>query len=248
MNDDQLLRYSRHLLLSDIDVDGQQALLDAHVMIIGLGGLGSPVALYLAAAGVGKLSLVDDDHVEISNLQRQIAHQQAAVGRSKVESAATSCQQLNADVVVEVYPFRATNEWLNYHLSGVSLVVDCSDNAAVRYAINARCVAHAIPWVSGAAIGFSGQVAVFDPRDSLSPCYGCLYPNLNDQQLSCAEAGVLSPLVGVIGSMQALEALRLISPFGSPQAGWLATYDAKAGQWQRWQLSKRSNCPHCNPV
>ncbi|WP_320820488.1 molybdopterin-synthase adenylyltransferase MoeB [Thalassolituus sp.] len=247
MNDDQLLRYSRHLLLSDIDVDGQQALLDAHVMIIGLGGLGSPVALYLAAAGVGKLSLVDDDHVEISNLQRQIAHQQAAVGRSKVESAATSCQQLNADVVVATYPLRATDEWLNDHLSDVSLVVDCSDNAAVRYAINAQCVAHSTPWVSGAAIGFSGQVAVFDPRNNLSPCYGCLYPSLNDQQLSCAEAGVLSPLVGVIGSMQALEALRLISPFGSPQAGWLATYDAKAGQWQRWQLSKRPNCPHCNP-
>jgi molybdopterin/thiamine biosynthesis adenylyltransferase len=242
MKDDQLLRYSRHILLPQLDIEGQQAIMSAHVMIIGLGGLGSPVALYLAAAGVGEFTLVDDDSVELTNLQRQIAHNTHSLDLSKVESAKTSMLAMNPEVTVHCHPVRADNEWLCQHLNGVTLMVDCSDNADIRYAMNDAALAKNIPWVSGAAVGFAGQVAVFDPREDNSPCYRCLYPALSDDVLSCAESGVLSPVVGVIGSLQSTEALRLITKFGEKQHGCLHTWDALSGDWRRWKLSQRENC------
>jgi len=246
MNDEQLLRYSRHLLLPGIDIDGQQAIADAHVMIIGLGGLGSPVALYLAAAGVGTLSLVDDDVVELSNLQRQIAHSLDTVGRSKVASAAARCRDLNPEVITHTHEIRADRRWLTEHLrNNVAVVVDCSDNSAVRYALNDACLSMNVPWVSGAAVEFSGQVAVFDPRQIDAPCYRCLYPSLKDEALSCSENGILSPLVGVVGSLQSTEVLRLLTGFGQPQHGLLRTYDARSGDWQRWKVPVRKACESC---
>lgn len=242
MNDDQLLRYSRHILLPQLDIEGQEKICQAHVMVIGLGGLGSPVALYLAASGVGTLTLVDDDVVEVSNLQRQIAHSQADVGRSKADSAAGSVTALSASTDVHAQIVRADEDWLATQLAGVDIVVDCSDNAAVRYSINRACLQHSIPWVSGAAIAFSGQVSVFDPRQSDAPCYQCLYPDLSDEVLSCAESGILSPVTGIIGTVQATEVLRLITGFGRPQHGFLHTYDALEGEWRRWQLKRRRGC------
>lgn len=246
MKDEQLLRYSRHILLPDVDIDGQQAICDAHVLIIGLGGLGCPVALYLAAAGVGQLTLVDDDVVEASNLQRQIAHRDDGVGQLKVSSAAAQCRALNPEILITEATHRADASWLSDHLAGVTLVVDCSDNATVRYALNQACLAAKVPWVSGAAIGLSGQVAVFDPRSEDAPCYRCLYPNLSDEQLSCAESGVLSPVVGVIGAMQATEALRLLTGFGKPQYGVLHTWDARDNEWRRWTLAPVPGCSDCS--
>lgn len=246
MRDEQLLRYSRHILLPQLDIEGQQALLEAHVLILGLGGLGCPVAQYLAASGVGELSLVDDDHVELSNLQRQTAHGSADVGRLKVASAADEIHRLNPDVVVHAYAERADEAWLTTHLADVSLVVDCTDNAGVRYALNKAALTTATPWVSGAAVGFSGQLTVFDPRRDESPCYRCLYPNLNEQQLTCAENGVLSPLVGVIGTMQALEAIKTLTGAGEPLAGKLLTYDALTSDWRSWRLAKAAGCPDCS--
>ncbi|WP_300427469.1 molybdopterin-synthase adenylyltransferase MoeB [uncultured Thalassolituus sp.] len=242
MNNDELLRYSRHILLPQLDVEGQEAIAGAHVLIVGLGGLGSPVALYLAASGVGRLTLVDDDVVEVSNLQRQIAHDQTRVGQSKVASAAARIAEMNAAVSVEAIQARADAAWLKATAADVSLIVDCSDNAAVRYAINDHCLDHDIPWVSGAAIAFSGQVAVFDPRVPGSPCYRCLYPALSDEALSCAESGILSPITGLIGSTQAVETLRLLTGFGTSQTGWLNTYDGLSGEWRRWRLNQRAGC------
>lgn len=242
MKDDELLRYSRHILLPQIDIDGQQAINDAHVMIIGLGGLGSPVALYLAAAGIGEFTLVDDDVVELTNLQRQIAHTTDAVGSSKVESAKASMLAINPNVIVHCYQQRANPKWLNEHLDKVTLMVDCSDNAEIRYAMNDVAIAKKIPWVSGAAVGFTGQVAVFDPSEDNSPCYRCLYPTLSSETLSCAESGVLSPVVGVIGSLQATEALRILTGFGEKQHGYLHTWDALTNGWHRWKLTPVDDC------
>ena len=242
MNDSDLLRYSRHILLPQIDIDGQQAISNAHVMVIGAGGLGSPVILYLAAAGVGRLTLVDDDVVELSNLQRQIAHQTGAIGTAKSTSAAATVAGINPHTVVISVQQRADDAWLEAHTHDVTLIVDCSDNATVRYAINRVARHRGIPWVSGAAVGFSGQVAVFDPREAGSPCYSCLYPALTEQQLSCAENGILSPVVGVIGCTQATEALRLLTGFGRSQCGFLHTYDALTGEWRRWRLNPRPDC------
>jgi len=242
MKDDQLLRYSRHILLSEVDVDGQQAICNAHVMIIGLGGLGSPEALYLAAAGVGTLTLVDDDIVEESNLQRQIAHSIESVGQAKVVSAARECMVLNPDVILHAETMRADKDWLMARAAGVSLIVDCSDNAEVRYAINDACLAHGIPWVSGAAIAFSGQVAVFDPRQTGAPCYRCLYPALADEEMTCAGSGILSPVTGVVGALQATEALRLLVGFGQPQHGVLQTWDALGNDWRRWKITPADGC------
>ncbi|TNC83881.1 MAG: molybdopterin-synthase adenylyltransferase MoeB, partial [Thalassolituus sp.] len=229
MKDDHLLRYSRHILLPEVDIEGQEAISRATVVVIGLGGLGSPVALYLAASGVGHLILVDDDQVEVSNLQRQVVHDSASVGLSKVESAAQRCQAVNPDVKISCYVQRADVEWFSQQdwLSsddGMTVIVDCSDNAAVRYAINDVCLQNHIPWVSGAAVALNGQVAVFDPREEGAPCYRCLYPALQDGALTCSENGILSPVVGIIGTTQVVEALRLIVGFGAPQHGYLRTY------------------------
>jgi adenylyltransferase/sulfurtransferase len=251
MNDDQLLRYSRHILLPEVDIEGQEAIAEATVVVVGLGGLGAPVALYLAASGVGHLILVDDDQVEVSNLQRQVIHDTASVGLSKVASAAQRCQAVNPDVNISCYVQRADfdwlsqQDWLNGHGSshdGLTVIVDCSDNAAIRYAINDVCVQRHIPWVSGAAVALNGQVAVFDPRQQDAPCYRCLYPSLKDDALTCSENGILSPVVGVIGTTQVVEALRLIVEFGTPQHGYLRTYDASTGDWQRWKVPARQSC------
>ncbi|UXD86825.1 HesA/MoeB/ThiF family protein [Thalassolituus hydrocarboniclasticus] len=245
MNDQQLLRYSRHILLPQLDIDGQQALLDAHVMIIGLGGLGCPVLQYLAASGVGRLSLVDDDRVELSNLQRQTAHGSADIGLLKAESAAAEVQRLNPEVQVITHAVRADADWLAMHLAGVDLVVDCTDNSRVRYELNRACIARSVPWVSGAAVGLNGQITLFDPRQADAPCYRCLYPSLDNQQLSCAESGVLSPLVGIIGAMQALEALKVLAGIGESLSGRLLTFDALQGEWRRWGISRNPSCSDC---
>jgi len=239
MNDEQLLRYSRQIMLPELDIEGQERLLNATVLLVGLGGLGSPVAMYLAAAGVGHLMLADHDQVDLSNLQRQIAHTTARLGQSKVHSAAQTLKALNPEVRVTEVEERLEGERLQTLVEGADLVVDGTDNFGVRYAINAACV-------SGAAIRLEGQVAVFDPRDPDSPCYRCLYDVDRDEQLSCAASGVLAPLVGIIGSMQALEAIKLLAGFGTSLAGKLLLFDASTAHWRELRLPKDPDCPVCS--
>lgn len=245
MNDEQLLRYSRQIMLPDVDLDGQDKLLAAHVLIIGLGGLGSPVAMYLAAAGVGHLTLVDFDAVDLTNLQRQIVHTTARIGMNKAASAAQSLRELNPDVRVDTIEQLLDADALLAQVKMASLVIDCTDNFQTRFAINAACVAAKVPLVSGAAIRLEGQVAVFDARLETSPCYRCLYEEDSDD-LTCAANGVLAPLVGVIGSMQALEAIKLICGFGTGLAGRLLLLDARHSQWRELKLPKDPCCPLCS--
>lgn len=245
MNDEQLLRYSRHIMLPDLDIEGQEKLLAAHVLILGLGGLGSPVAMYLAAAGVGHLTLVDDDEVDLSNLQRQIVHTTERIGQSKVASAAQTIAQLNPEVEVTCLTQRLDQKALKQQLADVDLALDCTDNFSTRFALNAACVTTRTPLVSGAAIRLEGQVAVFDSRRPESPCYRCLYEDQNDENLSCAASGVLAPLVGVIGTMQALEALKLLAGFGTDLAGRLLLFDARHAQWRELKLARDPKCPVC---
>lgn len=244
MNDEQLLRYSRHIMLPDVDIDGQEKLLAARVLIIGLGGLGSPVAMYLAAAGVGHLTLVDFDAVDLSNLQRQIAHTNARIGENKAVSAAQNLRELNPDIVIDCIEKLLDADALAEQVKLATVVVDCTDNFQTRFALNAACVAAKVPLVSGAAIRLEGQVAVFDSRDSDSPCYRCLYEEDSDD-LTCAANGVLAPLVGIIGSMQALETIKLICCFGTNLAGRLLLLDARHSQWRELKLPKDKNCPVC---
>lgn len=246
MNDQQLLRYSRQILLPDIDIEGQQALLGARVMIIGLGGLGSPVASYLAAAGVGELLLVDDDEVDLSNLQRQIVHTTERIGMTKVESARLAIAALNPEIKVTALAERLTGESLQKALSGVDLLVDCCDNFATRFELNRACFNAGIPLVSGAAIRMEGQISVYDPRQADSPCYQCLYTEGDDEGLSCSDSGVLAPLVGVIGSMQALEAIKVITGVGRSLVGRLLLFDAKQMEWRSLKLKKDPQCPVCS--
>ncbi|MET0379556.1 MAG: molybdopterin-synthase adenylyltransferase MoeB [Spongiibacteraceae bacterium] len=246
MNDDQLLRYSRQILLPDFDVDGQERLLAAKVLIVGLGGLGSPVALYLAAAGVGEIWLADHDSVDVSNLQRQIAHTQDDIGRPKVASAAEKLRALNPAIRVDTIGERLQGTMLEDACKTVDLVVDCSDNFRTRFALNAACWKFKKPLVSGAAIRSEGQLLVIDPRRGDSPCYRCLYDDsVADTQLSCSENGVLAPIVGVIGTLQALEAIKLLANFGEPAAGKLWVFDGKALEWRSLQLKKAEDCPVC---
>ncbi len=245
MNDDQLLRYSRQIMLPDVDIAGQEALLSAHVVVVGIGGLGCPAALYLAAAGVGKLTLVDNDQVELSNLQRQIAHSSSKLGAAKVDSAAERIQSLNSDVTVHTYPQYWDVELAQTLLDSATLVLDCTDNLATRLALNSQCYASKTPLVSGAAIGLEGQLSVFDFRQRQTPCYQCLYTCDDGEDLTCAANGILAPVVGVIGAMQALEALKLIVGFGQCLNGRLLILDAKYLQWRELQLQKRSDCPVC---
>jgi molybdopterin/thiamine biosynthesis adenylyltransferase len=246
MNDNQLLRYSRHILLDDIDIEGQQRLLDANVLVIGAGGLGSAAALYLAAAGVGRMTLVDDDRVDLTNLQRQIMHTTARVGILKVASGREALQQINDDVEVTTIAERVSGEQLSALTAKATVVLDCSDNFETRHAINRACVAHAVPLVSGAAIRFDGQISVFDSRDPASPCYACLFaPDLAFEETLCAEMGVFSPLVGIIGSMQAAEALKLIAVIGRSLAGRLLMLDARSMTWDSIQVPRNTACPVC---
>ena len=245
MNDEQLLRYSRQIMLTEFDVAGQQALLDARVLVIGLGGLGSPAALYLAAAGVGALTLVDHDVVDLSNLQRQIIHDQGFLGQAKVASAAARIAALNPDTRVDRIARLLDGPELAAEVAKATVVLDGTDNFTARYAINAACVATRTPLVSGAAIRFEGQVTVVDPRQDDAPCYRCLYGDAGDDALNCAENGVAAPLVGVVGSIQAMEAMKIIASVGDSLAGYVLHLDAKRMEWRKLRLTKDPDCPTC---
>ncbi len=245
MNDEQLLRYSRQILLPEIDITGQEKLLASKVLIIGLGGLGCPVTLYLAAAGVGELILCDDDKVDLTNLQRQIAHATADIGKQKTVSVRESIAALNPDVKVRCINQKLAADDLQTEIAGVDVVVDCSDNFSTRFLVNKVCVTNKVPLVSGAAIRWEGQISVFDLRKPSAPCYQCLYPESADENLSCSQNGVLAPLVGVIGSLQAIEVLKLLVETGDSLVGRLLLFDAKAMEWRSLKLNKNILCPVC---
>ena len=247
MDDSQLLRYNRHIMLPQMGFEGQQRLCDAHVLIIGLGGLGSPAAMYLAAAGVGQLSLADADQVEITNLQRQIVHRTSNIGETKVDSACATLLDLNPDIQVNCIAERLEGEILEQAVAAADVVLDATDNFNSRYAINAACVKYRKPLVSGAAIRFEGQLTVFDFNDDESPCYHCLYPeNAEVIEETCSENGILAPVVGIIGSMQALEAIKLISRIGKPSAGRLLLFDALAMEWRSMTFKRDLTCAVCS--
>ena len=245
MNDEQLLRYNRHIMLPQIGIEGQQKLRDAHVLIIGLGGLGSPAAMYLATAGVGRLTLVDDDTVELSNLQRQIIHRSQNIGDSKVASAKSNLLAINHEIDIATIDHRLDEAALSQQIEQADVVLDASDNFDTRFAINRACVAQKTPLVSGAAIQFDGQISVFDSRDKHCPCYSCLYPDKGEDNLTCSTNGILAPVVGIIGSMQALEAIKLICQIGEPLYGRLLLFDALSLQCRTMSLKKDPNCPVC---
>lgn len=249
MDDQTLLRYSRHIMLPEVDIEGQERLRSAHALIIGAGGLGSPAALYLAAAGVGRITIVDADHVELSNLQRQIAHQQASIGQNKAASAKASMQALNSDCRITALETHAEGEALEQLVAAADVVLDCTDRFSSRYAINAATQKVGVPLVSGAAIRFSGQLAVFSPRDPNCPCYACLYPpdDMGDEALGCAESGVMAPLVGLIGCFQAVEAFKLLSGAGQTHQG-LATFDGLRGQWRHFNVPRDPACTVCSVI
>lgn len=248
MNDQQLLRYARHLLLDELGVEGQERLLGSRALIIGAGGLGSPAAMYMAAAGVGHLVLVDHDTVDLTNLQRQIAHTTARVGELKVTSAQQSLAALNPEIQVTTLALHLQDDdTLHEQVAAADVVLDCTDNFATRVMLNRACVRHATPLVSGAAIRFEGQVSVFDMRDALSPCYACLFPESADdvEPVSCATMGVFSPLVGIVGSMQAAEAIKLLSGTGTPLTGRLLRIDALHMDWRAVGVQRDPQCPVC---
>lgn len=246
MNDQQLLRYSRHILLNEIGIEGQQRLLEARVLIIGLGGLGSPAALYLAASGVGQLTLCDHDTVDFSNLQRQIIHRTSTVHQSKVTSAQAALHDINPEVECIALEVRADAAQLRELVAKADVVLDCSDNFATRYAVNHACLSQHKPLVSGAAIRFDGQVAVFDFRLTNAPCYNCLFPEDSQAaELRCATTGVFAPLVGIIGTLQAAEALKLLIGIERGLSGKLLTLNALDMNVTRSTLSKDSTCSAC---
>jgi molybdopterin-synthase adenylyltransferase len=249
MTDEQLLRYSRHILLNDIGVEGQEKILASHALVIGAGGLGSPVALYLGSAGVGRITIVDNDVVDATNLQRQIAHTLAKVGMNKAESARQSIAAINPDVQVTCIDQRADAALLAQLVATADVVVDCCDNFATRHAINAACVQHRKPLVSGAAIRFDGQLAVYDSRDAASPCYACVFPpDSTLEETRCATMGVFAPLVGIIGSMQAAEALKILSGAGDVMLGRLQMLDGRSMQFNEVRLPRNPTCPVCSGI
>lgn len=246
MRDDQLLRYSRHILLDELGIEAQQKWLAAHAVIIGAGGLGSPAAMYLAAAGVGTLTLIDDDVVELTNLQRQIVHANDTLGQPKAESASITLKRLNPGIVVNAVVRRADAALLDEWVPRASIVLDCSDNFATRHAVNRACVAHRVPLVSGAALRFDGQLSTFDSRLPESPCYACLFPE--DQPLeeaACATLGVFAPIVGVIGTLEAAQALRLLAGGGPSLIGRLMLFDGWNMQWNEIAISRQADCAVC---
>ena len=248
MNDEQLLRYSRHILLDEIGIEGQQRLLASHALVIGAGGLGSPVALYLGTAGVGRLTIVDHDDVDLTNLQRQIAHNLARVGTPKAGSAQAAIAAINPDVQVRPLIERADARRLDTLVAEADVVLDCSDNFATRQAVNAACAAHRKPLVSGAAIGFDGQISVYDTRQPDAPCYACLFPpEATYEEVACSTMGVFAPLVGIIGTMQAAEALKLLAGIGSSLAGRLQMLDARSMEWQEIRMARQPQCTVCGP-
>lgn len=245
LSDAQLLRYSRQIMLPDVDVAGQEKLQNARVLIIGLGGLGSPAALYLAAAGVGSLVLADHDQVDVSNLQRQIVHDTGTIGEDKVRSAEQTLHRLNPDVEITSIAARLSVAELRTQAAACDVVLDATDNFDSRYEINTACWQAGTPLVSGAAIRWEGQVAVFDPRQPDAPCYQCLYREGDDAALNCAENGVIAPLVGIIGACQAMEALKLICGIGESLAGYVLYFDARFMDWRKLRLSRDPDCPTC---
>lgn len=245
LSDEELLRYSRQILLKQVDIDGQLKLKQSKVLIVGLGGLGSPVALYLAAAGVGELHLADFDSVDLTNLQRQIAHETSSVGMHKVDSIIARLSALNP--LLKLVPYRTAmdTDSLGDAVAAVDLVLDCTDNFTVREAVNAACVVAKKPLVSGAAIRLEGQLSVFDPRVATSPCYHCLYGHGSEAELTCSEAGVLGPVVGMVGSLQALEALKLLAGFGEPLVGRLLLVDALSSRFRELKVKRDPACAVC---
>ena len=245
MNDEYLLRYSRQILLSQIDIWGQERLIQARVLIIGAGGLGCPAAIYLAAAGVGRITIADDDKVELSNLQRQIAHRTEDIGKPKATSAKETLSELNPNVEVEALCCRLEGDLLRQQVAQTDIVLDCSDNFITRFAVNRACIEAGKPLVSGAAIRFEGQVAVFDPRRPDSPCYHCLYPDRGELRESCSQSGVIAPITGIVGSIQALEAIKVIAGIGEPLAGRLLIIDGLQMTWHCVSLARNPSCPIC---
>ena len=246
MTDDELLRYSRHILLNDIGIEGQERIMGGHALVVGAGGLGSPVALYLGSAGVGHITVVDDDVVDMTNLQRHIAHTMQRVGQPKVESARQAIEDINPLVKVTPVQARADAALLDTLVAKADVVLDCSDNFATRHLINAACVQHKKPLVSGAAIRFDGQICVYDPRDARSPCYACIFPqDATLEETRCATMGVFAPLVGIIGAMQAAQALMLLSGAGEPLTGRLLMLDGRAMAIQEVRLARQAGCAVC---
>lgn len=246
MNDDQLLRYSRHILLDEIGIEGQQRILDARVLIIGAGGLGCPAALFLAASGVGLITLIDHDQVDMTNLQRQIGHTTDRVGMNKVESLRTAIHALNPEVQVHGQVLHADADVLDREVAKATVVLDCCDNYRTRHAVNAACVRHGIPLVAAAVIRLDGQISVFDPRQKDTPCYACIFPpEAEFEEVQCSTMGVLAPLVGVMGSMQAAEALKLIVGMGTSLSGQLLMLDGRNMQWSSMRARRNTDCPVC---
>jgi molybdopterin/thiamine biosynthesis adenylyltransferase len=246
MNDDQLLRYSRHILLDELGIEGQERLLAGHALVIGAGGLGSPVALYLGTAGVGTITIVDHDTVDLTNLQRQIVHDLSRVGQPKAQSARRTVHAINPDLQVHALCERADAALLDTLVARADVVLDCSDNFATRHAVNAACVRHGRPLVAGAAIGFDGQVSVYDTRSADAPCYACVFPaDSTFEEVRCATMGVFAPLVGIIGSVQAAEALKLLAGSGTSLAGRLQMLDARTMEWNEIRIGRQAGCPVC---
>ena len=246
MDDSQLLRYSRHIFLDEIGIEGQERIMASRALVIGVGGLGSPAALYLATAGVGHLTLVDNDTVDLTNLQRQIAHTEARVGQPKVDSARQALLAINPKLNITTFAERIDGVRMGALVADADVVLDCSDNFATRQAINAACVQHGVPLVSGAAIRFDGQLAVYNPKDPKSPCYACVFPpDAAFEETRCATMGVFAPLVGIIGSMQAAEALKLLSGAGKPAIGRLQMLDARDMTWNDIRIPRNPDCMVC---
>ena len=247
MTDEQLLRYSRHILLQEIGVEGQERLAAGHALVIGAGGLGSPVALYLGTSGIGEITIVDHDTVDLTNLQRQIAHDNARIGQPKAQSAAQSILSINPQALVRPLVQRADEALLDELVPQADVVLDCSDNFATRQQINAACVRHRRPLVSGAAIGFDGQVSVFDTRSPDAPCYACIFPpEATFEETRCATMGVFAPLVGIVGATQAAEALKIVAGIGRSLAGRLLMLDARSMEWNEVRLPRQAGCPVCS--
>ncbi len=244
MNDQQLLRYSRQIMLPQVDIEGQQKLLDAKVLIVGAGGLGSPASIYLAAAGVGNITIYDNDEVDMSNLQRQIAHHTTDIGMDKVISTQQTLKNLNPEVKVTAVKKRLEGDELEQAIKKANVVLDCCDNFSTRFAVNSACVEHKTPLVSGAAIRFEGQVSVFAAQEN-SPCYNCLYADTSEEMQNCASNGVIAPITGIVGSIQAMEAMKLIMNIGETLTGRLLILDALSMQWNVMKLRKNVHCPTC---
>ena len=246
MTDEQLLRYSRHILLNEVGIEGQERITESHALIIGAGGLGSPVGLYLASAGVGRITVVDNDTVDLTNLQRQIIHTMDRVGQAKALSARVAMQAINPHATVTPVVARADDALLDELVAQAAVVLDCCDNFVTRHAINKACVKHRKPLVSGAVIRFDGQVCVYDPRCSDSPCYACLFPPDSDhQETNCATMGVFGPLVGIIGSLQAAEALKLLCRAGRPLTGRLLMLDGRSMEFTQVKIARQAACVVC---